>query len=164
MAVGLCVILCACSPSEAEKAQGASREAERAARIANEATEKAAQSATLAVVGHLSSVELAKAQAGALKGSRSEADKLVGHYFLAGPEHQAERRRWLSVAAATGSDLAVKRYIWVLLEDGNPADCAEAQSLIDAATARYLAEDNTAELSEIRKLEADIKTGACGPP
>jgi hypothetical protein len=133
-ALALSLLLGACTPKTPEQ------KAQEAARTAVEAMKAANAVPAEAVSGLLSPAELAQAQEGVLRGYREDAARLSIHYFVNDRADDAERRRWMSLAAATGSSQAIQDYVDLLWLSGTPADCAEARPLIAKAKAQYARE------------------------
>lgn len=166
-ALALGLLLGACTPKTPEQ------KAQEAARTASEAVGAANAMSTEAVSGLLSPAELAQAQEGVLRGYREDAARLSIHYFMNDQADPAERRRWMALAAATGSSQAIKDDVYLLANSGAPGDCAEARALIVKAKAQYAREIAAAEgqdrreekaeaLAEIRDQERQMADGACG--
>jgi hypothetical protein len=166
-ALALGLLLAACTPKTPEQ------KAQDAARMATEAAEAASAMPADAVSGLLSPAELAQAQEGTLLGYREDAARLSIHYFVNDRVDAAERRRWLSLAAATGSSQAIKDDVYFLANSGAPGDCAEARALIAKAKALYAREIAAATakdrrdakieaLETVREQERQMADGACG--
>lgn len=123
--------------------------------------------------GRLSPTDLAQAQAGTLRGYRDDAARLSIHYNLHDRGDRTEQRRWMALAAATGSNLAIQNDVDLLRLSGAPADCAEARALIAKAKIQYAHEIATARgqdgrqekldaLEALRLREGQMNDGACG--
>jgi len=165
LALGL--LLAACTPKTPEQ------KAQEAARMATEAAEAANAVSTDAVSGLLSPAELAQAQEGVLRGYREDAARLSIHYFVNDRADAAERRRWMALAAATGSSQAIQEDLDLLRLSGTPADCAEARALIAraktlyareiaATQGQYWRERKVEALETLRDRERQMDHGACG--
>jgi hypothetical protein len=168
--LALSLLLGACTPKTPEQ------EAQEGARMASEAQEAAAAANAVpaeAVSGRLSPEDLAQAQAGTLRGYREDAARLSIHYFMHDRADDAERRRWMSLAAATGSSQAIEDDAYFLANSGEPGDCAEARALIAKAKMQYAREIAAATgqdwrdvkieaLERIRDQERQMTDGACG--
>jgi hypothetical protein len=146
--VALALLLCACAPKTPEQ------RAQEAVRAAEAAAENAAP-----FDGVLSPAELAQAQQGTLRGWREDAARLSLHYFMY-DIHAPERRRWMALAAATGSSQAVQNYVDLLRFNETPADCAEARVQIAKAKTLYAREIAAAKAKNLRdaKIEALDRT------
>jgi hypothetical protein len=166
-ALALGLLLAACTPKTPEQ------KAQETARMAMAAAESANAMSTDAVSGLLSPAELAQAQEGVLRGYREDAARLSIHYAVNDQADPAERRRWMALAAATGSSQAIKDDVYFLANSGAPGDCAEARALIAKAKALYAREIAAATgkdrrdakieaLADIRVAERQMADGACG--
>ncbi len=102
----------------------------------------------------LSPADLAQAQAGTLKGDREAAARLSVHYAADGRD-PAARRRWMALAAATGSSRAIQAYVDLLSETSAPADCAEARVVIIRAKSLYRREIAAATARDAREAKMD---------
>ncbi len=102
----------------------------------------------------LSPADLAQVQAGTLKGDRDAAARLSTHYFRDGGD-PAERRRWMALAAATGSSRAIQNYVDLLSQTRAPADCAEVRQVITRAKTLYRREIATATAQDLREATMD---------
>ena len=165
-AVALALLFCACTPKTPEQ------QAQEALR----AVVASADSATSPYGDSLlSPADLAQAQAGTLRGYREDAARLSIHYMLEGPVKAGapEPRRWIALAAATGSSQAIQNYVDLLRFSGAPGDCAEARALIARAKTQYARETAAATgqdwrdvkieaLERIRDQERQMADGACG--
>jgi hypothetical protein len=170
-ALALSLLLCACTPKTPEqKAQEAARAA--VAAVANDTTSPYGDAL-------LSPADLAQAQAGTLRGYREDAARLSIHYMLEGPgkgpgqANTPEPRRWIALAAATGSSQAIQNYVDLLRFSDAPADCAEAgvqiakaktlyAGEIAAAKAKNLRDAKIEALERLRDQERQIADGGCG--
>jgi hypothetical protein len=157
------LLFCACTPQTPEQ------QARDAARAAVEASQYTAPDES----GHLSPAALAQAQAGTLKGYRDDAARLSVHYLMDTRTDPAERRRWLTLAAATGSSQAIQNDLDMLRLSGTPTDCGEARVLIAKAKVQYTHEIATAQgqdrreekaeaLEALRSRERQMDEDACG--
>jgi hypothetical protein len=155
----------ACSPRTPEEA---ARAAVEAAETAN-----AAGAWTASDSGRLSPAQLEAAQQGVLRGYREDAARVTIHYFMDDHGDPAERRRWLGLAAGTGSSLAILRDVYFLAHTGEPGDCAKARALIAegkalftreiaAAKAKNLRDAKVQALTDLQDLERQIAQEACG--
>ncbi|MEJ2815864.1 MULTISPECIES: hypothetical protein [unclassified Caulobacter] len=153
----------ACSPTTPEDA----------ARTAVQAAEAANSVPSEAVGGRLSPAELEGAKQGVLRGYREDATRLAIHYAMDDHAEPAERRRWLGLAAGTGSSLAILRDVYFLAHTGEPGDCVKARALvaegkalftreIAAAKARNLRDAKVQALTDLQDLEREIAHDACG--
>ncbi|WP_165190516.1 hypothetical protein [Caulobacter soli] len=102
----------------------------------------------------LSAAQLAQAQAGTLQGRPEDADRLSDDY-LAHRQHDPDRRRWMSRAAATGSSQAIQNYVDLLSRIHAPADCVEARALITRTKTRYKLEIAAATTRAVREARME---------
>lgn len=163
-ALGL--LLGACSPKTPEQ------QAKEAVAAVNVAANSATQPYGDAL---LSPADLVQAQAGTLRGYREDAARLSIHYMLKGPgeANAPEARRWIALAAATGSSQAIQNYVDLLRFSDAPADCVEARAQIAkaktlyareiaAAKAKNLRDAKVEALENIRDRERQVAAYGCG--
>lgn len=161
------LLLGACTPKTPEQ------EAQEAARSAVQAVQAANAVSSEAVSGRLSPAELEAAKQGVLRGYREDATRLTIHYFMDDHADPAERRRWLGLAAGTGSSLAIQNDVYFLANTGEPGDCARAHALIAegkalftreiaVAKAKNLRDAKVQALTDLQDLERQIAHQACG--
>lgn len=164
-ALALALAASACSPTTSEDP---ARIAVQAAEAAN-----AAGTATDPSTGHLSPAALEQAQQGVLRGYREDATRVTIHYFMDDHGDAAERRRWLGLAAGTGSSLAILNDVFFLAHTGEPGDCAKARALIAegkalftreiaAAKAKNLRDAKVQALTDLQDMERQVAHDACG--